>query len=1000
MRHWLVLVIGLITVGCGPDHPNHGRSISDQTSSNPSSLLGDDDEWEMARAAYSRKDWRQATNSIRQAMIQRPESSEVFELAGDIFRQTGEPDVATESYQTAISLTHRTSKPSRELLDKLARTWMSRNRPFEALEGLRDMVRDYPQSQPARSDLAGLLAHLGQEREAAEHLRWLVQRGHGGIGELMILADLSRPQVDEAMCQAVLQQHPAEHRVQLPLAKLDAHFNRWASVESRLRPVIALSQAGTTATALYGRALVELADQVRLQAWQERLPAGIEQESQYWLALGGQFERLGNAEAAAQVYWNAIVLDEFDTEALGRLAGCLAEQHHQSDAHAQIASRIEHMTQLRRAIDGLAASSFRSQQRFVQIARLLDSMGRSWEAAAWLRAGAAIAAEVDPQLEQCYLSIRSSLTGTTPWQRPEFLLTRHVNKIHLGNPKWPTQTRPTKNPLIEINQSARAADQVVGSTIRFQDEAFDRGLKHRCAINKPPGEESGLWIYQSISGGAGVLDGDLDGWPDLYLTTMNGDPLQDNSGPNQYFRNLDGSFRNVTTSTGVGDAGFAQGVAVADCNADGFPDLLVANIGQNRLYRNNGDGTFVDITEQTGLIGPQWTTSVAMLDINDDGQTDIFDVGYCAGDEAFDQPCIRDGRTRSCSPLTFTAQRDRVWQGRPDGSFENVSEHWLGEHDPSCGLAIAAGQFDEAHGIDIYVANDMSANHFWSSAVDSDGLFRLREQASVRGLAVGARSLAQASMGIAVADPDADGDIDFFLTNHAGEPNAFYEQVAQGQWVDRANMVGLAVPSVPMLGFGTQWLDADNSGSLELMIANGHVDDFDHVGDAYRMPPQMFQRSEEGVLTLLDAESLGPYFESDRLGRSLVNIDFNRDGLTDLVVTHLFDPVALLANRTPTPHRAITLHLKNKGGRADAFGSIVSVEVEGRVYRSQLIGGAGFHCSPQQTLHFGLGRSTGPNRVSVQWGGGQSESFGELQAGGEYLLVQGEGAAFLYSSHR
>ena len=185
-------------------------------------------------------------------------------------------------------------------------------------------------------------------------------------------------------------------------------------------------------------------------------------------------------------------------------------------------------------------------------------------------------------------------------------------------------------------------------------------------------------------------------------------------------------------------------------------------------------------------------------------------------------------------------------------------------------------------------------------------------------------------MGIAASDADGDGDIDFYLTHFTGEYNTFYEQISEGLWVDRTAPLGLADVTKPMLAYGTQWLDADNDGSPELIVANGNIDDFSHTGKTFRMPMQVFRRDQRGRWQPISSAELGDYFTTDRIGRSLVVLDANRDGRSDALVTHLFDPVALLINRSEASGSWINLDLRGTSGHPDAFGTRVIASVGGR----------------------------------------------------------------------
>ena len=242
---------------------------------------------------------------------------------------------------------------------------------------------------------------------------------------------------------------------------------------------------------------------------------------------------------------------------------------------------------------------------------------------------------------------------------------------------------------------------------------------------------------------------------------------------------------------------------------------------------------------------------------------------------------------------------DRVWRGVADGSYVDVTADWLSGHESGRGLGIVVGALDDRSGVDVYVANDMTANHYWSRSeraqnvadaagnepfdddsgkltIGSDSSmnrpeFKLTEQASVRGLAVNERSLSQASMGIAAGDADQDGDLDFLLTHFSGDYNTFYEQIASGMWADRSKRVGMIEPSQAMLGYGTQWIDADSDGTSELVVANGDIDDFTHRSRLYQQPAQLFQRQEGGTPPVHPAPSARtPHAETFRRGVAIM----------------------------------------------------------------------------------------------------------------------------------
>jgi tetratricopeptide (TPR) repeat protein len=964
------LLIGFAALGCSPK-PQHLQE---------SEVSSGEGEYVTAAAAFTKGDFLSARELAKKELVAKPEDADLLELLGDIDAATGAIAQAIANYESAVKAS---KTPSRKLCDKLGRIYMIDGRPFNASEILSRAVELYPKDQAIRTDLAGLLAALGLEQQAAPHLQWLVMRGYGKANELRMLIDLSRPQVDQSICDYALKHKPEDLRPHYSLARNAAYKRNWREVATLLAPVVAKYPDFNVAQSLYLRALVEQNDAPGIENWLRTTHSGIEQEPQYWIANGIWAERDRQAKESVHAYWQASLLDPSNGEALNLLAAGLAKLGMEKDSQL-ISTRAGQLAKARDLVDTLKVRADNSQSTAIELAAMLEPLGRLWEAAAWLRLGAMMTNEKSPTLPDAYARVRGQLTAATPWQ----LAAGEIGK-QLDFSDWPSLDWHRDGVAV-----SKASAPPSRSSIRFEDVAATVGLQHTCKIRNPAQGEAGLWIYQSGAGGAAAIDYDLDGWPDIYLTTIDGTPNKEDSGPNRLHRNLNGKFIDVTEPCQAGDKGFAQGVSVSDMNGDGFDDLFVANIGQNRIYINCGDGTFKEASNDVGLSGEGWTSSVALADFNGDGFIDLFQVGYCAGNEVLEVPCREKGKIYACLPRNFPAQKDRVWQGQADGRFKETTDQWLLNQEVAHGLGIVTGFFDEQPGMDVYVANDMSANHFWSGAKDSSRHFHFRDQASVRGLAVDRRSLSQASMGIAAGDPDLDGDIDFYLTHFTQEYNTFYEQVSQGLWVDMSSQNGHEAPTLPMLAFGTQFIDADNSGTLELIVANGHLNDYQHQGEAYRMPNQLFERSHEGMWTDLPASQIGDFFATKRLSRSLITLDFDRDGRQDSLVTHLFDPVSLLVNRSDSAFKSVALYLKSTRSHPDAIGAQVTLVLDGKSVTKQLIGGGGYQCSNQRCLLIGMGSEQAAKSVVVTWPSGLEENFGDVQAGNEYLLVEESGALF------
>nr|MDQ3331282.1 CRTAC1 family protein [Planctomycetota bacterium] len=296
--------------------------------------------------------------------------------------------------------------------------------------------------------------------------------------------------------------------------------------------------------------------------------------------------------------------------------------------------------------------------------------------------------------------------------------------------------------------------------------------------------------------------------------------------------------------------------------------------------------------------------------------------------------------------------------------------------------------------IDLFVANDSTSNFYFVNQSDGrGGPLSFEEQAQALGVAVDRDGKPQACMGIACDDADGDGLLDLFVTNFYGESNTLYVQQPDELFVDNTRPAGLREPSLFMLGFGTQFLDAELDGLPDLVLTNGHVDDFRPEGIPYRMRPQYFRNAGKGRFEEVRSPSLGPYFSTELLGRGLTKLDWNRDGLEDFVVSHLLDdPVALVTNESPEVGRHLAVHLRGVRRARDAIGATVVVTAGDRTWTRQLTAGDGYMASNERRLVFGLGESETVDSLEIRWPGGGVQRFKGLAAGTELLFIEGRAA--------
>ncbi|MGC1275840.1 MAG: CRTAC1 family protein [Planctomycetaceae bacterium] len=552
---------------------------------------------------------------------------------------------------------------------------------------------------------------------------------------------------------------------------------------------------------------------------------------------------------------------------------------------------------------------------------------------------------------------------------------------------------PLKRPeATDVERRTETPDAPIDSPIRF--DVADVGIDFRYFNSADP-TTPGARMFEFTGGGVGVLDYDLDGRPDLHFTQgcrWPPDPAQ-REHLDRLYRNLGDRYVDATDAAGIVEPGFSQGLACGDFDGDGFSDLYIANIGPNRLFRNNGDGTFNDVTTTSliseGTRAEAWTTSVALADLNSDGLPELFDVNYVEGHDVFDRICDHEGFPRICSPTLFEAQPDRLLLNRGDGRFTDVTAIAGIDGSEGTGLGIAIADFHGTGRLSLFVANDARNNHFYlNETQDPGGLPRFAEQAMRNGLAFDREGRAQACMGVAVGDGDGDGRIDLFVTNYVEESNTLYVQHDGRLFADDSSRAGLSKPSIPMLGFGTQFLDADLDGWEDLVVVNGHVDDFTHQGYDHLMRPQLF-RNLGGRFVELSGDAAGAYFQQNRLGRGLARLDWNGDGRDEFVVSHLDDQASLLSNSSASVGKSLKFHLRATHSARDAVGATVIAEAGRKRLVRQLTAGDGYQASNEPALVFGLGDDEVVDRVTIRWPSGETSGFQHVATGSTWLAIEG-----------
>jgi hypothetical protein len=524
----------------------------------------------------------------------------------------------------------------------------------------------------------------------------------------------------------------------------------------------------------------------------------------------------------------------------------------------------------------------------------------------------------------------------------------------------------------------RLVDVTVSSKIQFRHNS---------------GAYGGKFLPETLGSGCAFLDYDGDGWQDILLingTDWPGHKKQPST-LRLYRNNRDGTFTDVTQRSGLDVEMYGMGVAVGDYNNDGFPDILVTCVGQNRLFKNTGRGTFLDITKKSGLGGRQaFSTSAIWFDYDRDGLLDLFVCNYVKWSPEHDVFCSLDGKHKSyCTPEAYRGETCWLFHNRGNGTFEDVTAA-AGVFDSSSkSLGVALLDHDRDGWPDLLVTNDTQPNKLYRN--NRNGTFK--DIAVETGIAFSSEGKARAGMGVDAGDFDNSGRTGIAITNFDNEMIGLYRAATNGSYEDIATQAGVGLPSKSTLGFGCLLADLNLDGALDLIAANGHIDDTvrnirGNVG--YAQPPQIFLN--QGNARFQDVSlQVGEDFRQAKVGRGLAYGDFDRDGDLDLLVTTNSGPAYLYRNDQLGGNRSIRFKLQGTQSNRDAIGASVRVDAAGVSQSRMVKSGSSYLSQSELPVTFGLGKTDRVDRVVIQWPNGRTEEYKNLMAGRSYTCLEGKG---------
>jgi hypothetical protein len=543
---------------------------------------------------------------------------------------------------------------------------------------------------------------------------------------------------------------------------------------------------------------------------------------------------------------------------------------------------------------------------------------------------------------------------------------------------------------------------VKSGPVVFADVAQQAGL---ATWHHTMGTPQKTYILETIGSGVGLIDYDNDGWMDIYL--VNGstfDALSGKATPPHaalFHNNHDGTFTDVTAKAGVGNDRWGFGVAIADYDNDGWPDIYVSNYGKNRLYHNNHDGTFTDVAEKAGVALGNWSTGATWGDYDGDGRLDLFVPGYVhwdldmapaqGGGGVSYQFCQFRGVKVMCGPRGLKGESDHLFHNNGDGTFTDVSlQTGTGDKSGYYGLASLFIDVNNDGKVDLLVADDSTPNYLYLN----NGKGGFDDASFASGYALNEAGRETASMGIAAGDIAHNGRIDLFNTTFSDDYKPLYRNDGDANFTDVSYEMGIAEPTVPFLGFGTAFFDYDNDGWLDLIEANGHVypqADQSNWGTTFAQRPLLFH-NVNGKLQLMPAVE-GTGLAKLGVERGLAFGDLFNDGRIDVVINNLDGVPTLLRDVDKNANHWVGLRLVGgpKSPR-DAVGATVYLKANGFSQRADVTSGGSYASTSDPRVHFGIGAATSVDSVEVHWPSGAVEKIALPGIDAIYTVVEGSGA--------
>ena len=494
-------------------------------------------------------------------------------------------------------------------------------------------------------------------------------------------------------------------------------------------------------------------------------------------------------------------------------------------------------------------------------------------------------------------------------------------------------------------------------------------------------------LPETMGGGGGFIDYDNDGDQDIILvnaTYWPDQPQPDKPVTRLYRNDGTGGFTDVTASSGLGINSYGMGFAIGDYDNDGWDDVYITTLHKNYLFHNE-NGKFIDVSEQSGTAGfdEDWGTSAVFFDFDNDSDLDLFVGNYVEWtpeiNKEIDFRVTGIGKAYS-TPLHYVGARSRLYRNDGNGRFTDISIE-SGVHIRGKVLAAVAVDYDHNGYLDLFIANDVLQNYLFKNL--GNGTFE--EVGALEGIAFNRNGKATGAMGIDAAWYRNDDELGIVIGNFANEMSSLYV-TADGQtpFADEAMLEGLGAESRLALTFGVFFFDYDLDGRLDLLQANGHLEnEINKVQPSqhYEQPVQLFWNCAGSSNTdasdgcnnrLILAENTGD-LGTPVVGRGASYGDIDNDGDLDVLITQPGRDAKLYRNDQQTGNHWLRVKLVGTSDNRNGIGAILELTANGVVQRRLLTSGRSYLSQIEYPVTFGLGKADKVDSLVITWPSGMKQ---------------------------